>query len=335
MIIKEKFSLKKYNTFGIEATAKYFIEIEEPVQLYELANSDVFQKTPFFILGGGSNVLFRNNFEGIIIHSKINTIEVIEEDEDSIIVKAGSGVIWDDFVAWCVDKNLGGTENLSDIPGSIGAAPVQNIGAYGTEAKDIIYLVEAYSLLENKFVSFKNEECKFSYRWSIFKENGYKHFFITQVTFKLSKKPILNTSYGKIEEELFKYDEKSIKTIRKAIIDIRRSKLPSVQEIGSAGSFFKNPVVDIETAEKLIQLDPTIPHYPEKGMVKISAAWLIEKSGLKGYRAGDTGTYKNQPLVIVNYGNATGQEIADLSDHIRQIVLNKFGLLLEPEVCFV
>jgi UDP-N-acetylmuramate dehydrogenase len=335
MNLRENVSLKTYNTFGIDAKARYFAEITDINQFVDLANSGVYKELPIFVLGGGSNVLFTKDFKGIIVHSKLEFIDIIQETDSSLTVRVGSGVVWDRFVEWSVNKNLGGVENLSDIPGFVGAAPVQNIGAYGVEAKDVICSVQVYNLKTAELSEISNEACKFSYRWSIFKEKEFENCFITSVDFILSKNPVLNTSYGKIEEELHKYGEKTVKSIRQAIIHIRRSKLPPTEELGSAGSFFKNPVLETSVVEELLHKYPNMPHYFEKEKTKIPAAWLIEKSGLKGMRIGNIGTYPNQPLVIVNYGNATGKEIAEFSELIRKNVSEKFGVFLEPEVCFV
>ncbi len=336
MNIKKEISLKEYNTFNIDVKANAFIEIKQISDLLEFCNSEYSAMEPKLILGGGSNILFTEDYKGIIIHSQISDLDIIEEDEKSIIIKVGSGVVWDDLVGYCVEKGWGGIENLSDIPGNVGAAPVQNIGAYGVEAKDAIIKVDAFDLRNSSVVCFNNKDCQFGYRYSIFKEAKHKNLFLTHVTFKLSKQHTLITQYGKVQEELKKYDEQTIRNLRKVIKNIRGSKLPPTDELGSAGSFFKNPVIENSHYKELLHKFPTIPSYKlENNMVKIPAAWLIEKSGMKGYRKGNVGTHKNQPLVIVNYGAGTGSEIIELSELIRSKIFEMFKVQLEPEVCFV
>jgi UDP-N-acetylmuramate dehydrogenase len=335
MTIAENISLKSLNTFGIQANARYYTAVERISDIEQLVTQSVFKEHPFFILGGGSNVLFVHDFGGLVIQSKILGIEIVREDDSEAFVRVGSGVVWDDFVQWAVTMGLGGAENLSNIPGNVGAAPVQNIGAYGVEAKDIIQSVEVFDLKRTQKYTMTNQDCKFAYRQSIFKQKDCAAHFITHVVFCLKKKPVLNTSYGKIEEELLRQNERSILAVRSAVIQIRRAKLPGVDELGSAGSFFKNPVIDKVSADNLIKRFPEIPNYPDKENMKIPAAWLIENSGLKGFRKGNTGTYPLQPLVIVNYGGATGAEIAEFSMLVRTTVFEKFGIMLEPEVCFV
>ncbi len=336
MTIKENFSLQSYNTFNINAKADYFIEIDTPEDLKNFSSSGLSQIKKRLILGGGSNILFTKDFDGVILHSEITTTEVVEENNGEVFVRVGSGVNWDDFVAYCVKRNWGGIENLSDIPGNTGAAPVQNIGAYGVEAKDCIVYVETFDLNTTEQRKIKNVECKFDYRYSIFKEPEAKDLFITYVTFRLSKSPTLKTTYGKIKEELNKYKEKNIASLREAIINIRCSKLPSTDELGSAGSFFKNPVIGLQKLNAIQSDYPEIPFYElNNKKYKIPAAWLIETSGLKGYKTNNVGTYPKQPLVIVNYGNANGSEVVKLARFIQAEVLRIFDIKLEPEVCFV
>lgn len=334
-IFKDK-SLLKYNTLKVNVFSKYFAQIKNEKDLLELMHTDIFSSSDKLILGGGSNILFTKNFDGLTIHSEIDSIQLIGENENDVLVNVGSGVEWDYFVNHCVQNNWGGIENLSDIPGQVGAAPVQNIGAYGVEAKDSIVKVSAINLKNGNIKVFSNQLCKFGYRYSIFKEKEYKDYFITHVTFQLSKNPVLKTSYGAIEKELQKYNDYTIHTLRKIITDIRQSKLPSVDKLASAGSFFKNPVVDKKISSD-IRLDfPDIPFYlVGDNLVKIPAAWLIEKSGLKGYSNGKVGTYELQPLVIINYGQASGKEIVDFSKMIQSRVKEKFNINLEPEVCFI
>lgn len=336
MIVHRDYSLKPHNTFNINANAKYFVEIKQISDLVDFCKSEYYSFEPRLILGGGSNILFTGDYKGLILHSTITEIDILSENNEEIEIKVGSGIEWDDLVGYCVNKGWGGLENLSDIPGKVGAAPVQNIGAYGVEAKDSISRVDAFDLKSKAIVSFNNNDCKFGYRHSVFKEPGHEGLVITHVSFRLSKKHILNTSYGKVEEEITKKSERTIAALRAVIKEIRRSKLPSTSEIGSAGSFFKNPVIANEKFSKLKKTYPGIPSYKlENNLVKIPAAWLIEQCGMKGYKHGDAGTYKNQPLVIVNYGNARGSEIAELSALIRTKVAEKFSIQLEPEVCFI
>jgi UDP-N-acetylmuramate dehydrogenase len=335
MKVTKQASLKQLNTFRIDAQTDFLIEIEKEEDILNFSNSKNAKNENIFILGGGSNVLFSKDYNGVILHSSISDIETINDTESYVEVKCGSGVEWDGFVEFCVNKNWGGIENLSDIPGTVGAAPVQNIGAYGVEAKDTIIRVEGYNYKTGKPFLFNNKECDFSYRNSIFKNNESKNYFITFVHFQLTKNPKLITHYGGIEEQLQKIGERSIQTLRSTIIDIRRSKLPSIDELGSGGSFFKNPIVEIDFMEKLIKQFPEMPNYKQpENKFKLSAAWLIDQSGLKAYRSGDVGTYPSQPLVIVNYGKASGNEIALFSELIQQKVFETFAIKLEPEVIF-
>lgn len=336
MIIHQNFPLKEYNSFGIEAYAAYFTEFYDMDDILEFQLSEFLHLKPQLILGGGSNLLFTSDFSGLVIHSAITDLENVKEDEQYVYVKAGSGVIWDELVEYATSNNLGGIENLSDIPGLVGAAPVQNIGAYGTEAANTIYEVHAWDFKQQKLISLNNKDCKFGYRYSIFKEESHKYFFITHVVFRLTKNPKLETSYGPVESELKKFNERNIRTLRQAIINIRRSKLPPTNELPSAGSFFKNPVLKSSQAEELLKTYPDMPIYPQpQSLTKVPAAWLIEQSGLKGIRKGAVGTYPKQPLVIVNYGSAKGQEIVQFSNYIREKVNEKFSIELEPEVCFI
>ncbi len=336
MKIEKNKPLRSYNTFGIDVYSNYFAAIKSETDLKLLIESDIFQQNKRLILGGGSNILFTDNFDGITIHSEITGLEIIQENKEQVTLKAGSGLEWDELVEFCVNRNWGGIENLSDIPGKVGAAPVQNIGAYGTEAKDTIKKVYAVNLKNGENCAFSPSECKFGYRYSIFKENEYKNFFITHVVFSFNKKPTLLTSYGSINEELDKLGKRDIRTVRQVIQKIRKSKLPSVDETASAGSFFKNPVIDKQKADLIKQDYPHMPEFKVNDrQIKIPAAWLIEQCGLRGYTEGQVGTYENQPLVIINHGGATGKEVVNFSAMIREKVANKFGILLEPEVCFV
>jgi UDP-N-acetylmuramate dehydrogenase len=339
MNLHQNFSLKKYNSFGIDVMAKYFVDFNSVDELNQILDSKLSSATNHqlstLILGGGSNILFTNNFNGAVLKNEITGIEKISEDDAFIYVKAGAGVPWHQFVLYCIENNYAGAENLSLIPGNVGASPMQNIGAYGVEIKDIFFSLEAFHLYEKKTVHFNLQECKFGYRESVFK-NEFKHqFVILNVTYKLNKNPEFNTSYGAIEQELEKMNIKnlSIQAISQAIINIRSSKLPNPAEIGNAGSFFKNPEIQISTFEILKKEFPEMIAYPlPNGNVKLAAGWLIEQCGWKGYRKGDAGCHAKQALVLVNYGNATGTEIYELSEEIINSVVKKFRIELEREV---
>ena len=330
----ENFPLKQYNTFGLNSSARYFFEFTEPDDLPAfLASEKYIEELPLLILGGGSNILFLNDFNGIILYPKIPGINICKEDRQYIWIEAGAGEVWDDLVKFCVDAGLGGLENLSDIPGSVGAAPVQNIGAYGQEAGNAIELVKGYDLVKKETAEFKNSDCEFEYRNSLFKRELKNRFVITSVVFRLDKFPEYNLSYGKVEETVKAMGEVNLQNIRKAVKNIRSSKLPDVNTIGNAGSFFKNPVVKKEVAEKIQSVYSDIPVYQAGGgQVKIAAGWLIDKSGWRGRRSGNVGVYSQQALVLVNYGGATGAEIYNLSEEITRSVFEKFGISLEREV---
>ncbi len=292
-------------------------------------------KEPLFILGGGSNVLLTRNVDGMVLKIDISGIDEVKEDVTHVYVKAGAGENWHEFVQYTMKRNWGGLENLSWIPGNVGAAPIQTIGAYGVELKDVFYELEAYDRKEKKVFSFGVNDCQFDYRNSIFKSAAKGRYIILNVTFILNKIPVLNTSYGAIREELKKMGVQSptIRDVSQAVIKIRRSKLPDPAEIGNAGSFFKNPVVDQAIFLSLSSKYAEMPAYPhEDKSVKLAAGWLIEQCGWKGYRKGDAGVHNKQALVLVNYGKATGKEIFELSEKIAATVQKKFGLLLEREV---
>ena len=330
----ENFPLKQYNTFGLNSSARYFFEFTEPDDLPAfLASEKYIEELPLLILGGGSNILFLNDFNGIILYPKIPGINICKEDRQYIWIEAGAGEVWDDLVKFCVDAGLGGLENLSDIPGSVGAAPVQNIGAYGQEAGNAIELVKGYDLVKKETAEFKNSDCEFEYRNSLFKRELKNRFVITSVVFRLDKFSEYNLSYGKVEETVKAMGEVNLQNIRKAVKNIRSSKLPNVNILGNAGSFFKNPVVKKEVAEKIQSVYSDIPVYQAGGgQVKIAAGWLIDKSGWRGRRSGNVGVYSQQALVLVNYGGATGAEIYNLSEEITRSVFEKFGISLEREV---
>lgn len=336
--IEENKSLKEFNTFGIECRSRYFVRIKSETDLIEVFKNEKFKNIEKMIIGGGSNILFTKDYTGLVIKNEIPGIKILSEDDENVLIESGAGVVWHDFVLFCIGKNFAGIENLSLIPGCVGAAPMQNIGAYGVEVKDVIEEVHALDLSELKKVVFSNKECGFGYRDSIFKNIARNKYCITKVVFRLNKNPEFKTSYGAITEELAKFpDEKmSIKKISDAVIRIRQSKLPDPAIIGNAGSFFKNPEVDKDFAIKLKNEFPEMVIYPvSENKTKIAAGWLIEKAGWKGFKQGDFGVHKNQALVLVNYGNAHGRQILDLSDKIISSVFEKYGISLEREVNIV
>ena len=333
MQIHENFPLKPYNTFSIDVKAKFFNsfsfveELEETLMMYS--------EYPILILGGGSNILFTKDYHGAVLKNEIKGIELQHEDAEHVYVKVGAGENWHQFVLYCIKHNWAGVENLSLIPGNIGASPIQNIGAYGVELDDVFWSLEAFHLSERKIHTFTATDCEFGYRDSVFKNRYKNEFAILSVTFQLKKKPIYHISYGAITEELEKMGVKdlNIKAVSQAVINVRSAKLPDPQRIPNAGSFFKNPEVSASKYEELKLRFPDIIAYPlAKGTVKLAAGWMIEQSGWKGYRKGDAGCHAKQALVLVNYGNATGKEIYDLSEEILQSVKNKFDVVLEREV---
>ena len=383
-------SLKAFNTFGINVTARWFSSFETKEGLEELLSAypgadpmkiaagkptpdpksgtrlaEPGVNSPLLILGGGSNLLFTKNFDGLVLKNEIKGIELIREDEKYVYVRVGAGESWHGFVQYCLQRNWAGVENLSLIPGSVGAAPMQNIGAYGVEIKEVFYELEAWDLQERKVFAFSLNDCEFGYRESVFKKKYKDRFIILDVTFRLNKIPKFHTTYGAIRQELDKMGvhELSIQAISQAVIHIRSSKLPDPLQIGNAGSFFKNPTVAADRFEVLKTAFPDIPGYPSTNIVpeyssgakkadrpgtttgkeggspqagvKLAAGWLIEQCGWKGYRRGDAGCHALQALVLVNYGQASGKEIYDLSEEILQSVQTKFGVTLEREVNIV
>jgi UDP-N-acetylmuramate dehydrogenase len=330
------FDLKPYNTFGVFASA-------EGIETFQNKNelTDIFKHLsgqPTFILGGGSNVLFTGHFNGTILLNRIPGVEVISESNDEVFLKCGAGENWHSFVMQCVSNGYGGIENLSLIPGSVGASPIQNIGAYGVEIKDVFHSLEAFHIETKEVHTFSHSDCAFGYRESVFKGKLKGQYVILNVTFRLSKNPVLNTKYGAIDQELEKMGvtSPSIKDVSAAVIAIRRSKLPDPAELGNAGSFFKNPVVNEEKAEEILVRFPNAPVYPAgEGYKKLAAGWLIEQSGLKGQRFGECGVHTQQALVLVNYGNATGKDVLQLSEHVIETVHASFGITLEREVNIV
>jgi UDP-N-acetylmuramate dehydrogenase len=339
MELLEKINLKPFNTFGISVTAKYFCEVENINQLQELRESEMFKKNPSLILGGGSNILFTKNFEGIIIRNSLKGIEKVKESDDSIELKVSSGEIWSDLVMHCVKNNWGGIENLSLIPGTVGAAPIQNIGAYGVEVSDVIKNVEAIDLTSGRAEVIDHDDCKFSYRESVFKSGNKKKFFISSVTLRLTKKNHhINTRYGAVLSTLQQKNnssstEFSIQQISDAVIQIRKEKLPDYRIVGNAGSFFKNPEIDQDDFKKLKNDYPEMPHYNTVNQqVKIPAGWLIEQCGWKGKTFDHVGVHPHQALVIINREGASGDEIFSLALKIISSVREKFSITLTPEV---
>ncbi|GJM31282.1 MAG: UDP-N-acetylenolpyruvoylglucosamine reductase [Saprospiraceae bacterium] len=327
------YSLKAYNTFGLDAKASHFARLQKAEDLSPLL---LHNYSPIFILGGGSNVLFVNNFEGLVIHNEIGGIAARQQLNGKVIVEAGGGVNWHQLVCWCLDHDLGGIENLSLIPGTAGAAPIQNIGAYGVELKDVFYELEAMDLETGKLHRFKKEDCDFAYRNSIFKQSLRGKVLITRILIELTSiSHNINTSYGAIRDTLAEAGIKqpTIKDVSEAVIKIRTEKLPDPLKIGNAGSFFKNPEISQEQFEELRRRFPNIVHYPGSGgLIKVPAGWLIEQCGWKGYRSGAIGCYEKQALVLVNYGGGSGNEIWNLAQEIIASVEGKFGIQLNPEV---
>jgi UDP-N-acetylmuramate dehydrogenase len=332
--IQQNISLKNFNTFGIEAFARYFVEISHPDELKELFLDTQWLQTERLVLGGGSNMLFIKNFEGLVIRLNIRGIEH-RINHNRVFVEAGAGEVWNHLVNYCVAHNFAGIENLSLIPGSVGASPVQNIGAYGVELKDVFDSCKAFEIATGTFRSFTRADCKFGYRDSIFKAELKGQYIITSVKFGLSLVPDVKLQYGAIKDELAKRQiaAPTIKDVSEVVSHIRVSKLPDPSTIGNAGSFFKNPVISAHEFESIRAKFPEMVHYPAGGgLVKLAAGWLIEQCGWKGKVVGHTGTWKNQALVLVNHGGATGQEVYNLSSQIIDSVYTKFSVTLEREV---
>lgn len=328
-------SLKNLNTFGVESKAKLFAELFSEEELVELLCDENIKLEKKLILGGGSNILFTEDFDGLVIKVSIPKINVIEENDESVLIEAGAGVIWDELVKHCVEKNYGGIENLTFIPGTVGAAPIQNIGAYGQELSDTFHSLDGVYTETCEKKKFRKSECRFSYRSSIFKEGLKNNFIITLVRLNLSKNQKPNTVYKTLQEYLSKKEitNPSLKDISKSVEEIRRQRLPDPTKIGNAGSFFKNPEVSKDVFIKLkSEFDDVISFATDSEKIKISAGWLIEKCGWKGKRIGDVGTSPDHALVICNYGKATGAEIVNFALRIKEEVANKFGITLEEEV---
>lgn len=337
--MKTNVSLRPYNSFGFDAIAKYFVEINTIDDLQTLIQSGVLQKHKTLILSGGNNILFQKDvFDGLVVYINTKGIDIPREDGNEVVVRAQAGEDWPEFVRFCVSKGWHGVENLAHIPGKVGAAPVQNIGAYGMELKDSFLQCEAMDLSTGKSKVFTKEDCHFGYRESIFKRELKGQYVITSVYFLLKKNAPLHLEYGNIRCYLEQngIENPSLQQLHDAICAIRDAKLPDVKQIGSAGSFFKNPVISIEQFEDLQQQYPNIPHYPDtEGMVKVPAGWLIEQAGWKGWRDEHVGVYDKQALVLVHYGGGTGQDIVELAHKIQDSVEKKFGIRISPEVNFV
>lgn len=334
MDIRKDISLKKYNTFGIDAKAKFFCEINSIADLKKALSLQGYPT--LFVLGGGSNMLITKDLENLVLHINLKGIEVLSENKDEAIIKVSAGENWHNMVLWTLDHDYGGLENLSLIPGNTGTAPIQNIGAYGVELKDTFISCDAMEIATQELKTFTKEECQFGYRDSYFKNEGLGKYIITSVSFKLTKSNHkLNVDYGAIVSELHNsgITNPSIKDVSNAVISIRKSKLPDPKELGNSGSFFKNPVVDKQQFDNFTKMNPNAPFYKvAENEFKIPAGWLIEQCGYKGKRFGDAGVHKNQALVLVNYGDASGAEIIDLAENIIDSVSQRFGIVISPEV---
>jgi UDP-N-acetylmuramate dehydrogenase len=332
--LQENISLQSYNTFGIDVKARYFAEISDKQDLVELWSSAAFGDHKLLVLGGGSNLLFTEDFDGLVVKISIPGITA-EFTEFDVTVTAGAGVVWNELVTYCIDEDFAGIENLTLIPGTVGASPIQNIGAYGVELKDVFESCEAFEIATGNFKQFTFDECNFAYRDSVFKNELKGQYIITSVTFRLNTQKKINSQYGAIQSILAERNisKPDIADISAIVAEIRVSKLPDPSTIGNAGSFFKNPVIEKELYEKVKTSFPGLISYPAgKGMMKVAAGWLIEQCGFKGVEVGRTGTWKNQALVLVNHGGATGKEVYSFSEKIIDTVYAKFGIKLEREV---
>lgn len=334
MQIEENKPLKSLNTFGIEATAERYVKLSTKSQLNDLAKLPDMNRDQLLILGGGSNVLFTSDIENLVIHNCLKGIHEVQRQGENVWIRCAAGEEWHNLVLHCVKRGLGGIENLSLIPGKVGAAPMQNIGAYGVELKDVFEELEAYDISRQNIRTFNKNDCQFGYRESVFKHELKGRFIILSITLKLSLNPKLNTTYGAIQSTLDEMGAKpSVESISKAVIKIRQSKLPDPKELGNAGSFFKNLEMPVEQFEELRSEFPNIPFYEiPNDMIKVPTAWLIEQCGWKGKKIGNVGSHKDQALVLVNYGGATGKEVQDLAASIQDSVREKFGLIINPEV---
>ncbi len=334
MTFKKNYSLKPYNSFGIDVIADFFTELLSLEDLEKVISQN-FLNTEHLFLGGGTNILFTGDFHGLVIKNSIQGVEVESETDNEVFITAKGGEIWHQLVIYCVERNWGGIENLSLIPGTVGAAPMQNIGAYGVELMQVFHSLTAINLKTGEHQVFDKDSCRFGYRQSVFKQELKGGYFIYSVTLRLQKKPVVNISYGAIKNILAEkgIDQPDIKDVSNAVISIRRSKLPDPAVLGNAGSFFKNPEIETQAFELIKKEFPLMPGYPIAGnLTKVPAGWLIEQCGWKGKRVGNTGAHKDQALVLVNYGGATGNEIYEHALRIKQSVKDKFGIEIQPEV---
>ncbi|MBS1534513.1 MAG: UDP-N-acetylmuramate dehydrogenase [Bacteroidetes bacterium] len=334
MQIQRHFSLKSYNTFGIDAKARAFVAVNSVDELRQILQEQAAEKK--FILGGGSNMLLTKDMDALVIHVNLKGKKIVQENDDFVWIECQAGENWHEFVLWTLEQNYGGLENMSLIPGNVGTTPVQNIGAYGSEIKDTMTQCEAMKIADGNLRTFSNADCHFGYRESIFKQEAKDQYIITSVTFKLTKRNHnIKTGYGDIQAELAKQGitQPTIQDVSRAVIAIRQSKLPDPKELGNSGSFFKNPIISKAQFEAVQKKFPEVKFFPvSETEVKVPAGWLIEQAGFKGIRIGDAGVHKNQALVLVNYGNATGAEILALSQNIQNTVREKFGISIEAEV---
>lgn len=333
----KNYSLLSYNTFGMDVKTSVFVEYDSVEELVTILSNKAYFNGSWLHIGGGSNLLFTHDYEGVVLHSAIKGFEVVREDDKEVEVRVGAGEVWDDFVAYAVKKKWYGAENLSLIPGEVGASAVQNIGAYGAEAKDLIVIVETVDVANGKKRVFANEECHYAYRDSIFKRELKGKYIVTHVVFRLSKLPFFNLEYGNIRSELEKKGcSITLENVRDTIITVRKTKLPDPKIQGNAGSFFMNPIVSLAYFEGLQKIYPDIPYYQlDGGKIKIPAAWMIDRCGWKGKQVGRAGVHSRQALVLVNCGGATGDEVISLSRQIQDSVFQKFGVKISPEVNFI
>lgn len=331
--VAQEVDLFPYNTFGLHARVQQMVRISSPDELKEAVAANT-RQLPFFILGGGSNLLLTQDLNCFMLKNECKGIALVQEDDDCVYLKVGGGVVWHDFVMHCVEHNWGGVENLALIPGTVGAAPIQNIGAYGVEVKEVIETVHTYDLAQDKFVDFANEDCAFGYRESLFKRQYKNKLFVYAVTLRLHKKHNLRLAYGAIQETIEAQQlPLTIQSVAQVVIHIRQSKLPDPKEVGNSGSFFKNPEVDVQILETIKAAYPQVPHYYiSEHTYKIPAGWLIEQCGWKGFREGSIGVHPKQALVLVNYGGGDGQSVYELSERILASVKDRFGIDLEREV---
>ncbi len=334
MTICENHPLKNLNTFGLDVYARYYTEIRDEKMLYDLFRVKELFQNKHLILGEGSNILFSGDYDGTVVRIMLKGIEVTGKKDGYVFIRVNAGEIWDHLVSFCVSQGWGGLENLSLIPGQVGSSPIQNIGAYGVELETLFVSLEAFDKLKGESVVFRHKDCQFGYRNSVFKGRSGGRYVITSVTLRLKEDPELNTSYGSVAEELKNMGISSpgIKDVREAVCRIRRSKLPDPEDLGNAGSFFKNPVVPLRKYNDLKSKHPDLVAYGAGNGMKLAAGWLIDKAGWKGYRHNDAGVHEKQALVLVNHGKASGKEILDLAGRIKDSVSRRFGVSLEPEV---